>query len=220
MQAAVAQNQAVPITSTEESRLTRLSNGNLGQMTLYDAAVASEIAAGPWIAVSNTTTSAASPLSLATPAVNTGTCYEGVQNQKKYSDLAGETVTIDAGITGFCDGPGGTAIVARGNYDAGINPDYPDACNAAPKPVWHEQDANFVGSNPQRIEMLNTFAGGYDTPFGCGQLGNDYAAALYVTYAGAVGSYNYIGLGWGQPGFGTETFIAGPYTCCSTITNN
>lgn len=148
-----------------------------------------------------------------------GTCWYGNQNQKTYSGGWGQSVTVDAGITGYCDGPGGQAIVARGNYEGGINLNYVDACNAAPRPYFHVQDSNYVGPNPQRIEMLNTVNDGDNTPFGCVSESN-YASADWVNYQGHYGPWNYIGLGWGQPGWGSVTAIGGPYTCCSTVTNN
>ncbi|MGO9901626.1 MAG: hypothetical protein ACLP0J_18510 [Solirubrobacteraceae bacterium] len=221
MNAAVAQAPSLPVTSAETSRLAWLNDGHIDQMTLYDATIAAEIAKGPWILTSDTTASLAATTSSATarPAVNTGTCWYGNQNQKTYSDLFGGSVTIDAGITGYCDGPGGQAIVARGNYEGGINLNYTDACNDAPQPYFHIQNTNYDGPNPQLIEMLNTANDGDKTPFGC--IGEDnYASADWVNYQGNYGPYNYIGLGWGQPGWGSETAIGGPYTCCSTVTNN
>lgn len=221
MQAAVAQAPSLPVTAAEKSRLQWLDHGHMNEMTLYDATVAAQIAKGPWILTSDRTTTTSPPTgsATATPAVNIGQCWNGVQNQKTYTGFPGESVTIDVGITGWCDGPGGSAIVARGNYEGGINLNYLDACNDAPKPYFHVQNTDYAGPNPALIEMLNTANDGDNTPFGC--LGEDnYAAALWVNYAGYYGDYNYIGLGWGQPGWGNVTYIGGPYTCCSTVTNN
>lgn len=220
MKAAVAQAPTLPITSAETLRLRWLAAGNLRQMTLYDATIASQIASLPLTMTSDTTTPLTSVRpTLMTPDVNVGTCWYGNQNQKTYSGLLGN-LTVDAGITGYCDGPGGKAIVARGNYEAGANGTWPDACNAAPTPVWHAASTNYYGGNPQLIEMLNTYDSGYGTPFGCAGDGSSWAAADWVNYQGYYGPYNYIGLGWGQPGWGSDTAIAGPYTCCSTVTNN
>ncbi|MGA2928745.1 MAG: hypothetical protein ABSG43_22700 [Solirubrobacteraceae bacterium] len=238
MKVAVAQAPSLPVTSAEQSRLNWLDAGHIDDMTLYDATIAAEIAKGPMILTSDTTTSspgpttstlapaantssssASTPSLAAVPAVNTGTCWYGNQNQKTYSDIFGGSVVVDAGITGYCDGPGGQAIVARGNYEGGINLNYTDACNAAPSPHFHIQNTNYDGSNPQLIEMLNTANDGDNTPFGCVSESN-YASADWVNYQGYYGTYNYIGLGWGQPGNGYQTAIGGPYTCCSTITNN
>jgi hypothetical protein len=238
MNAAVAKAPSLPVTAAEQRRLQWLDAGHMADMTLYDATIAAEIAKG-LILTSDTTVSSAGPTAStlastatnpssssgatpsvsAIPAVNTGTCWYGNQNQKTYSDIFGGSVVVDAGITGYCDGPGGQAIVARGNYEGGINLKYTDACNAAASPHFHIQNTNYDGSNPQLIEMLNTANDGDNTPFGCVSEDN-YASADWVNYQGYYGTYNYIGLGWGQPGNGYQTAIGGPYTCCSTITNN
>jgi hypothetical protein len=227
---AVAKAPALPKTATEASRLTWLAAGHIDQMTLYDATIAAEIARGPWTVTSDTTTvtsdaptmtSAGSAFSVAaTPDVNVGTCYEGNQNQKVYSEGIFGSVTVDSGITGYCDGPGGNAIVARGDYEGGINLDYPDACNAAPTPHFHIQNSNYYGANPQRIDMLNTANDGDSLPGGACLGESEYASADWVNYQGSYGPWNYIGGGWGQPGWGSDNLIGGPYTCCSNVTNN
>lgn len=228
MKSAVAQDLSLPVTSAETRRLNWLNDGHLSQMTLYDAAVAAEIASAPAIVTSETTTPVTPTTSArssqltstgATPDVNVGTCWDGNQNQKKYTDVFGYSWTLDAGITGYCDGPGGSAIVARGNYLAGHNYSYPDACNGT-SPAWHETGNYYDGPNPQLIEMLNTLDAGYNTPIGCVGFGEDYAVADWVNYQGYYGPWNYIGGGWGQPGWGTDTLWYGPYQCCSKVTDN
>jgi hypothetical protein len=214
--APAAQSQAIPITSAAEGRLSWLAAGHLQAMTLQDATVAYEIASLP-LTQQATTGSGAVPNVSAD--ISCGTTYEGVENSKHYSDLVGFAVVVDSGLTGFCNGPGHGAIVHWGNFLAGINNGIPDGCNAAGKPVFHHQGEDYNGSYPEWITTLNTFESGANTPIGCVGTGSDAAAALRVAYNGYTDSYDDWNIGWGQPGWGNQYFIAGPYTCCGTVTS-
>jgi hypothetical protein len=212
----LAKSRAIRITSAAEGRLNWLAAGHLQEMTLQDAAVGYEIASLPLVPQATTPSAALPDVS---QAISCGTTYYGVENSKHYSDIVGFAVVVNSGLTGFCNGPGHGAIVHWGNFLAGINDGIPDGCNAAGTPVFHHKGEVYNGSYPEWITTLNTFNSGVNTPFGCAGSGSEAAAALRVAYNGHTDAYDDWNLGWGQPGWGNQYFIHGPYTCCGTVTN-
>ncbi len=208
--------QSVPITSAEERRLQWLDSGHLSQMTVSDAAVAEELAASPLTLRSSITQPSAvtllKPTSATVSPKAVGNCWTGFRNTKSYSDIVGFAVQVQAGVTGFCDGPGNQAIVTIGNYISDIHNGIPDGCNAAGSPKFHHKGEVYIGPNSQWLTQLNTFESGANTPIGCVGSGSDAAAAARETYNGYQDCYDDWNLGWGQPGCGSTAEISGPYS--------